>query len=112
MIDFLFLLPTATSAPSEEPVLDDIYFKQKPIDNKEEHDLYEAARHRLQDKQDARLSRVMQQWQEAQRQYEELKKKDPQGANVMQEAMLTVSTCIIFKAMRLQNVSKIVLIHF
>ena len=58
--------------------------------------MYEAARHRLQDKQDARLSRVMQQWQEAQRQYEELKKKDPQGANVMQEAMLTVSTSVKF----------------
>ncbi len=59
---------------------------------KEEHTFYEDARQRLQNKQDARLSRVMQQWQEAQRQYQELKNKDPKGANVMQEAMLSVST--------------------
>lgn len=80
---------TATSAPSEKPFPDDEYFKQSSLDMKQEHSYYESARKRLQDKQDARLSRVMQQWQEAQRQYENLKTKDPKGAKVMQEAMLS-----------------------
>ncbi|XP_022098539.1 amyloid beta A4 protein-like [Acanthaster planci] len=81
--------PTAepVADPETNPIPDDPYFQHVPGAD-EEREAYEEAKERLEEQEDRKRTQVMQQWQEAQDQYEALKKTDPKGAEAMKKGMM------------------------
>ncbi|XP_072166165.1 amyloid-beta precursor-like protein [Diadema setosum] len=68
-------------------ILDDPYFSEVGLDGSQEKREYGAAKGRLSSKQKAEKGRVMQQWQEAQEHYLQLKAKDSDKAEKMRKEM-------------------------
>ncbi len=79
--------PATEQEPVTEPLPEDPYFKES-FEADEEHDAFVMAKERLEDKEEDKRTQVMQQWEEAQAQYETLRKSDPKGAEAMKKGMM------------------------
>ncbi|XP_078592577.1 amyloid beta precursor like protein 2-like isoform X9 [Branchiostoma floridae x Branchiostoma japonicum] len=73
-------------APSPTPKAVDPYFLEEDSDN--EHKMFLEARKRVEEKHRLRMTQVMKQWEEAEERYQELKSKDPNGAELMKKEMM------------------------
>ncbi|XP_066280745.1 amyloid beta precursor like protein 2-like isoform X7 [Branchiostoma lanceolatum] len=73
-------------APSPTPKAVDPYFLEEDTDN--EHKMFLEARKRVEEKHRLRMTQVMKQWEEAEERYQELKSKDPNGAELMKKEMM------------------------
>ncbi|KAI8483892.1 PREDICTED: amyloid-like protein 2 isoform X4 [Branchiostoma belcheri] len=72
--------------PSPTPKAVDPYFLEEDSDN--EHKMFLEARKRVEEKHRLRMTQVMKQWEEAEERYQELKSKDPNGAELMKKEMM------------------------
>ncbi|XP_033641447.1 amyloid-like protein 2 [Asterias rubens] len=70
-----------------KPLPEDPYFKES-FDEDEEHEAFLMAKQRMDAKEEDKRSQVMQQWEEAQSQYEALRKSDPKSAEAMKKGMM------------------------
>lgn len=78
---------TTSTTTTEKPV--DYYFTH--FDSKREHDAFKEAQKSLEDSHREKVTKVMKEWSELEERYQEMKLKDPNGAEDFRKKMSSVS---------------------
>ncbi|XP_033117830.1 amyloid-beta A4 protein-like [Anneissia japonica] len=72
---------------TKEPITKDPYFDRKFDNTGDEHEQFVNARDRIIKNQEGKMSKVMKDWQNAEKSYETMMKKDPKAAEQMKQSM-------------------------
>ncbi|XP_071959365.1 amyloid-beta precursor-like protein [Antedon mediterranea] len=77
----------AVTVTTKQAITKDPYFQEKFDNTGDEHEQFIEARERIIKKEEDKMSKVMKDWQSAEKSYETMMKKDPKAAEKMKQSM-------------------------